>query len=439
MAPGPGCSTTWPCSTCSRTPAWQPWSRRRKAPRSSTSTRPGRPSPGRGATPSCPGLPTRPVRWIVDDAAAFVAREVRRGRRYDGVVLDPPSYGHGPRGRGWRLEDDLAPLLLRLRSWSTPEGVRAPDRPHPGLRPRTTRGRACGAVRGRGRRHRSGCAEVTARTGATLDLGAFARWPGRDDGCHAAHRRNARPHEHRQSPGEGRRRAARPPRSGPDGSDDRRRRARGAPGDRIGAGIDEAFVCVPLLQGADARAALDRLTEAGVRITTTSPTVFEKLAFGERAEGIVAVVRVPSLVLDDLQPAGGSPRRRARRRREAGQPRGGPAQRRWGRSGCPDRGRCPHGPVQPERHPRQRGHGLRGADRRGAGRRGHRLAARARHPDRRDTRRRAELPTPTPICAARSRSRSAARRRVSRSSGREPGSRPSVCRCSGSPTASTSR
>jgi RNA methyltransferase, TrmH family len=65
--------------------------------------------------------------------------------------------------------------------------------------------------------------------------------------------------------------------------------------------FDEAFVCVPLLQGADARAALDRLAEAGVRITTTSQTVFEKLAFGERAEGILAVVRVPSLALDDLE------------------------------------------------------------------------------------------------------------------------------------------
>ncbi len=67
-----------------------------------------------------------------------------------------------------------------------------------------------------------------------------------------------------------------------------------------GATIDEAFICFPLLQGADARAALDRLTEAGVPVTATSSTVFEKLAFGERAEGIVAVVRVPSLALDDL-------------------------------------------------------------------------------------------------------------------------------------------
>ena len=67
-----------------------------------------------------------------------------------------------------------------------------------------------------------------------------------------------------------------------------------------GAGIDEAFVCVPLLQGADARAVLDRIAETGVKVTTTSQTVFEKLAFGQRAEGILAVVRVPSLALEDL-------------------------------------------------------------------------------------------------------------------------------------------
>src|SRR3546814_8626845 len=50
------------------------------------------------------GLEDRPVRWIVDDAAKFVAREVRRGRRYDGILLDPPKYGRGPDGEVWRLE-----------------------------------------------------------------------------------------------------------------------------------------------------------------------------------------------------------------------------------------------------------------------------------------------------------------------------------------------
>jgi 23S rRNA (cytosine1962-C5)-methyltransferase len=57
----------------------------------------------------------RPVRWIVDDAAKFVVREVRRARRYDGILLDPPKYGRGPDGEVWRLEEDLAPLIANCR------------------------------------------------------------------------------------------------------------------------------------------------------------------------------------------------------------------------------------------------------------------------------------------------------------------------------------
>jgi 23S rRNA (cytosine1962-C5)-methyltransferase len=57
------------------------------------------------------GLEDRPIRWLVDDAAGFVAREARRGRRYDGIVLDPPSFGRAGR-RQWRLLDEL-PALLR--------------------------------------------------------------------------------------------------------------------------------------------------------------------------------------------------------------------------------------------------------------------------------------------------------------------------------------
>ena len=59
-------------------------------------------------------LAERPIRWIVDDAMGFVLREVRRGRHYDGFIIDPPSYGHGARGndeRGWLLDRDLGPLL----------------------------------------------------------------------------------------------------------------------------------------------------------------------------------------------------------------------------------------------------------------------------------------------------------------------------------------
>lgn len=57
------------------------------------------------------GLADRPVRWIADDAVAFARREHQRGRRYAGVVLDPPSYGHGAGGHDWRIERDLPALL----------------------------------------------------------------------------------------------------------------------------------------------------------------------------------------------------------------------------------------------------------------------------------------------------------------------------------------
>ena len=57
------------------------------------------------------GLANAPVRWIVEDAEKFVRRELKRGNRYDAVVLDPPSYGHGPKGETWKIADDLSPLL----------------------------------------------------------------------------------------------------------------------------------------------------------------------------------------------------------------------------------------------------------------------------------------------------------------------------------------
>ena len=61
------------------------------------------------------GMEDRPVRWIVDDAAKFTAREVRRGKRYDGIILDPPKFGRGPEGEVWRLEDHLQALVADCR------------------------------------------------------------------------------------------------------------------------------------------------------------------------------------------------------------------------------------------------------------------------------------------------------------------------------------
>jgi len=57
------------------------------------------------------GLEDRPVRWIVDDCGKFVERELRRGRRYDAVIMDPPSYGRGPSGEIWKLEENLYPFV----------------------------------------------------------------------------------------------------------------------------------------------------------------------------------------------------------------------------------------------------------------------------------------------------------------------------------------
>jgi len=62
------------------------------------------------------GMADRPVRWIVDDAAKFAAREVRRGKHYDGIILDPPKFGRGPEGEVWRLEDHLPGLLADCRA-----------------------------------------------------------------------------------------------------------------------------------------------------------------------------------------------------------------------------------------------------------------------------------------------------------------------------------
>jgi len=62
------------------------------------------------------GMGDKPIRWLIDDAAKFTAREVRRGKRYDGIILDPPKYGRGPEGEMWQLERDLAPLLGNVRA-----------------------------------------------------------------------------------------------------------------------------------------------------------------------------------------------------------------------------------------------------------------------------------------------------------------------------------
>ena len=124
-------------------------------------------------------LTERPVRWIVDDCAKFVAREIRRGVRYDGIIMDPPSYGRGPGGEVWKLEQNLYPfvklcagvlsddpLFVVLNSYTT------------GLAP-SVLGYILNLLIGEKYGGRTECAELglpVTETGMALPCGATGRW-----------------------------------------------------------------------------------------------------------------------------------------------------------------------------------------------------------------------------------------------------------------------
>lgn len=69
------------------------------------------------------GLAGAPVRWLVDDCIKFVEREIRRGNHYDGIILDPPSYGRGPGGEIWKMEENIYPFLERLTLLLQPDSL----------------------------------------------------------------------------------------------------------------------------------------------------------------------------------------------------------------------------------------------------------------------------------------------------------------------------
>ncbi|MBU6221544.1 MAG: class I SAM-dependent methyltransferase [Planctomycetes bacterium] len=126
----------------------------------------------RNATAS--GLEAAPIRWICDDARAFVAREVRRGARYDGVVLDPPSWGHGSKGQAFSIDRDLLPLLSDIaRLVTSPSAGPVLLTCHsPGWNPRRLHGTLTDIFRGR---IESGTLACDDAGGRPLALGAFAR------------------------------------------------------------------------------------------------------------------------------------------------------------------------------------------------------------------------------------------------------------------------
>ena len=124
------------------------------------------------------GLADRPIRWIAEDAVKFVDRELRRGNRYDAVILDPPSYGHGTSGRAWKLAQDLPPLLEKLAELTADHRAFLLLTCHtPGFDAaalaallKSTIGR--GAIE-------HGALALQASTGRSLPSGHYARWTSR--------------------------------------------------------------------------------------------------------------------------------------------------------------------------------------------------------------------------------------------------------------------
>lgn len=69
------------------------------------------------------GLAGKPIRWILDDARKFVEKEIRRGKKYDALIMDPPSFGHGGKGELWKIEKDLLPFLESCKKLLSSEPI----------------------------------------------------------------------------------------------------------------------------------------------------------------------------------------------------------------------------------------------------------------------------------------------------------------------------
>ncbi len=120
------------------------------------------------------GLADRRIRWIVDDALAFVRREARRGRTYGGAVLDPPTYGHGRGGERWELVEMLPELLDAVAEVLTDDGFVLLTAHTTGIEPPDL-GAVLEMTLGASAAITTDRLELSARSGATLRLGAAAR------------------------------------------------------------------------------------------------------------------------------------------------------------------------------------------------------------------------------------------------------------------------
>jgi 23S rRNA (cytosine1962-C5)-methyltransferase len=125
------------------------------------------------------GLADRPVRWITEDATKFCRRELKRGNRYDAVILDPPSYGHGPKGEPWKIGEHLLPLLRLCGELTVESRAFVLVTCHsPGIGPAELAAYLAEGVFGHcGQPPDAGELFLEMSDGRRLPSGVFARWP----------------------------------------------------------------------------------------------------------------------------------------------------------------------------------------------------------------------------------------------------------------------
>ena len=128
-------------------------------------------------------LDRRPIRWLVDDAVKFVNREARRGNRYHGIIFDPPSFGRGPKGEVFKIEDDIMPLLEACSAILRPDAQFLIYSCHtPGFTPITLANQLETILGKRQGVMESGEMTITDSFGRQLPSGTFARWAADNTG-----------------------------------------------------------------------------------------------------------------------------------------------------------------------------------------------------------------------------------------------------------------
>lgn len=122
-------------------------------------------------------LTDAPIRWIIDDVIKFLKREIRRGTKYDGIILDPPSFGRGSQGETFKIERDLLEILSCCRTLLSDQPLFVLLSSHtPGFTPLVMRHLVTQMMEGVRGKIEEGEMVIAAKTGKDLPSGSYARW-----------------------------------------------------------------------------------------------------------------------------------------------------------------------------------------------------------------------------------------------------------------------